>query len=1185
MPPVVLTSPIVPPPPSVPVVAPIPRAYAKNVQAFSVQISPTNQFALAKLKQLGITCIKRPLTWVGVETPHPVSAAVRKYATVRALGVLHSMDFREVCSLYGHDRDIGLCDFINTSPNPVVPTERMTLRVSRPLITAQDIVRGHINDYEPHGLPLLMVDVYATPAGPLTPLMLLALLPEPDQILVWIGHRFRGDIGHAFGEAIWARLQDAQGNELVRFFADESAAAYPDHDPCDWIWQSQNSGELSWAYKEFFGDYAMVVFKRARTIEVASVQPSPDFQFETVEIPRMPRNFFERAVFDTFMCMPRLLKSLWPKETLVMNHELALLVSDNQSARPYGPYAYKSVVSALAEKIKANPIWKRMRLAFPKQFYLTLERTAIVVLLRDLEYRGWLLHSTNALRGNEMAEYNQNFKRFGSVETVVGYSTPVLCAGAVLSAGLYVLWRSSRIGTLTTATMKFGQQHLPKVMVKTVTKFFGGLWNSVTTSCRSWMTPHARKIFGDYCITVPLVEEAIKSISKPWMALAIAGVEIVQNVAVGVDIVRCIPATVFHLSTAHMSFWKRVLIHSLFNFVILFQQGRFTPGRSSSWIPLFMAALVTWAAVNNRRKPKTMHSVWNDFKNLVIDACIPLDSLLALPHGTHSIEVGENVIARSSCSTSNPPQCDLMRLSGTLPNDEMEHDEHFTHWILHLLFPFWVAARTDHNLAQTAVSRILTPPPMSPSDQFARWINVLDVVRDLFPQTKMPLLHEIFVKPWFDKFGSSIQKSRYIAAEKVALEVEARDFVVRGTTIMVKTNEAVSKYDEVNQCFYPKYRMIASVHPSCQYAIGPIIYGATLRMKEHWSVFGNQFEFPNGWVVRVYWGAGSTDEDLTKWMAQILSYHQNAVFINVAGDDSLIGVNQENTVTFYESDARMYDQSQSFGPLMFERQVLSECLGVEDFVVDLLEDMSFAQYLLPFKNWPRRFIKRDLRPTRDTGGPDTTFGNTITMAALAIHFFANLQDTSLPTAESMYQSYSHLGIDIKLKMGGNPTEVTFLKGTWYWAFSDKRSEFGAFVWSHLPSRVLKMGKSFEDPSTLYSNMNYVEACTRFLHDQGTAVRGFLQVPVTRAFVSRWNKGKPKKLEEWQVQTTGLFSTWKVDPQCMFDLLDYRYNISESELVEMENMIHKAEPFSFLVHPGFIKLGLVDYALGSLPSEI
>jgi hypothetical protein len=163
-----------------------------------------------------------------------------------------------------------------------------------------------------------------------------------------------------------------------------------------------------------------------------------------------------------------------------------------------------------------------------------------------------------------------------------------------------------------------------------------------------------------------------------------------------------------------------------------------------------------------------------------------------------------------------------------------------------------------------------------------------------------------------------------------------------------------------------------------------------------------------------------------------------------------------------------------------------------------------------------------------------------------------------------------------MKILGTPTEVTFLKGMWYKAHHEKCDL--EYVWGPLPSRFLKVGKSFDNP-TIFYRIPYEAAAERFLHDQGAGMKNFLQVPILRAFVAKWNKGKAKPLEDWQTQADGGLWSFALDEEQAESMMEARYGISREECAAMEAMISTAKPFTFLVHPGFMRLGLVDYALG------
>jgi hypothetical protein len=300
----------------------------------------------------------------------------------------------------------------------------------------------------------------------------------------------------------------------------------------------------------------------------------------------------------------------------------------------------------------------------------------------------------------------------------------------------------------------------------------------------------------------------------------------------------------------------------------------------------------------------------------------------------------------------------------------------------------------------------------------------------------------------------------------------------------------------------------------------------------------------------------------------------------VAGDDSLVFVKYQDHEYFFEGDAKMFDQSQSAGPLLFERKVLAY-MGAETFVIETLEAMSTNPYVLTYKDRSRVIIGRQLRPIRDTGGPDTTFGNSLLMAAAWVSVFdVDEEIPNLPTLEDVRKEFMRLGFDMKLKITSKVTSVSFLKGAWYKVRHSAQWDRDLdYVWGPLPSRILKVGKSFEDPRTFYRGLPFEAACERFLHDQGASLKSFCCPPILSDFVHRWSKGRAAPPEEWSITASGRLTN-VLDEHALYEFFFERYGLLPEQVRQARDLVSSAAPFTFMVSPAFLQMALVDYAHGA-----
>jgi len=268
-----------------------------------------------------------------------------------------------------------------------------------------------------------------------------------------------------------------------------------------------------------------------------------------------------------------------------------------------------------------------------------------------------------------------------------------------------------------------------------------------------------------------------------------------------------------------------------------------------------------------------------------------------------------------------------------------------------------------------------------------------------------------------------------------------------------------------------------------------------------------------------------TDKDLSDWYKNKRAFMETCsqpCFAVIFSGDDVSGFGKVfGRWVHLESDVSMCDQSQSKGPLLFQWAVLLR-LGVTVAVVAVLALVAASPYILTsVKREIIMFIIRLLRWIRETGGTDTTIGNSINVAFAFLYCLIvcilHRQDMS-----KMYEELLSLGFKTKMHFREDVTTMTFLKGVWYKTISapvspqrrtssiDHVVDYDYF-WAPLPSRVLKFGKSFTDPCQLYP-----EYCSRgrrvdslklagaaFLSDVARGTMDFLPLPGLGLFYSRF----------------------------------------------------------------------------------
>jgi hypothetical protein len=419
------------------------------------------------------------------------------------------------------------------------------------------------------------------------------------------------------------------------------------------------------------------------------------------------------------------------------------------------------------------------------------------------------------------------------------------------------------------------------------------------------------------------------------------------------------------------------------------------------------------------------------------------------------------------------------------------------------------------------------------------------------------------------------RKLKKYEAEKKEYEKSGQPYLLKRlktVKVMVKTDEALFKVTD--NMLEMKPRGISVVAAVVQLRTGPFVAEVQERLKkawgsEGWTVplephFSSRAFLPNGRLrrvldkMRIYYACGWSDVQLSQWMHHVLR-HRDETHILVSGDDGLIYNTLEES--FDECDLTMCDQSQDVGFASFEK-ALNQRMGMPEFEAEVLKMTTEVPFLLEGKGPVSNSIKisRKARSERSTGGANTTNGNSIyTAVGHALVYGGFVKD------------HAALGMTIKMKRQLEWHQVTFLKGMWY------PTTQGPF-WGPLPSRFLKMPKSWRNPRELYPKRCYREASISFLSDLAKSFRPSLQVPLLRTFVENFADQRSRErdlTEPWQLVS---FAGYR-KPELTEDVwlyLNLRYGLLKRDFQEMEAMIPTA-PFFFLSHPGFLKLALVDYA--------
>lgn len=317
-------------------------------------------------------------------------------------------------------------------------------------------------------------------------------------------------------------------------------------------------------------------------------------------------------------------------------------------------------------------------------------------------------------------------------------------------------------------------------------------------------------------------------------------------------------------------------------------------------------------------------------------------------------------------------------------------------------------------------------------------------------------------------------------------------------------------------------------------------------------------------------GSGLCDTELGEVIDHAVNT-DNSITVLVSGDDSVVVVHFGGEVFFFCCDFSSFDQSQC--DLLKVGWVALRYLGVPSAVHMALHKISELPYVAQGHTGGAILLDRTTRTLRDTGGADTTFGNSVVNAVC--WFYVLLKGPGdrpfLATGEEVTQRFLELGLKAKVSRSKKIEDVSFLKGFFYRGATTGTNRF---VWGPAPSRFIKMGKTAAPLSDLYPHLGPHEAAEAYLASLAATFAEYSEVPLIRAFVRRYAKEGAVALP------TDLKFLVKGSGASLDDPLTFcaqHYHIDPAWFIEVEVMIRMSRPFTFLEHPLFHALALADYA--------
>jgi hypothetical protein len=371
----------------------------------------------------------------------------------------------------------------------------------------------------------------------------------------------------------------------------------------------------------------------------------------------------------------------------------------------------------------------------------------------------------------------------------------------------------------------------------------------------------------------------------------------------------------------------------------------------------------------------------------------------------------------------------------------------------------------------------------------------------------------------------------------------------RYTKIFLKSDEVL-----VKPSFDVRARVIANVHPHVQVMCGPIVRVLTARLHQQWD--GDRVVTTVlGLPVRILFSSGVADTLIGRMLDDALAFR--GIWIIVGGDDGAVLVNDGSSVIFCDSDMTAFDQSQD-SPCLEYAYRSYERLGMLPEHVDWLRATSKLPYMAETPAGARFVIIRKNRAMRDTGGPDTTLGNSIINASAWLYALRNLDPLTWDS------SFREAGFQPKIHLRRSWQDMCFLKGKWYTTRS------GTHVWGPNPSRFLKLGKMITSSNVAHRQL--FEACLSFARDLSATYAQYSRVPL----ISAWIKKFPPSNTTAHLSIEWMIKGSAEQLNNAYYEASLYYGVDPAWFTEVENLLRDAPLFSFLEHPLFRVMALRDY---------
>jgi hypothetical protein len=247
-------------------------------------------------------------------------------------------------------------------------------------------------------------------------------------------------------------------------------------------------------------------------------------------------------------------------------------------------------------------------------------------------------------------------------------------------------------------------------------------------------------------------------------------------------------------------------------------------------------------------------------------------------------------------------------------------------------------------------------------------------------------------------------------------------------------------------------------------------------------------------------------------------------------------------VIFFEGDFSKFDQSQGYGALNLEVMFFTKLLG-ED--IGPLLWATFCKELRTYDELNNITVKiqRKRNPSRNSGGMDTTLGNSI------VNFMTWLLVIFTSDIDHFEERFLFFGFKIKMKRHADLRLATFLKG----GFVNQGEKW---YWFPLPSRVLKIFKCSGLIIDYYPQLKYEQGVEAYLHSLATQLVGYALPPLISTFFKKYNRvvysHSAQLIElDWHIVNKSSDSVLILPEYLFHHFLLQRYNITPNDIQNME----------------------------------